>query len=128
MITARLDKEKGILHVKPSGPLEEGDFETLAALADPYVAKKGRLAGLLIEIERFPGWKNLAGMMKHFRFVRNHHRKIRRVALVTDARIGQFAVKFARHFIAAEVRRFPAGHAGDAKKWLTVEESKQAGK
>jgi hypothetical protein len=121
MINAKLNKDNGVLHVQPSGPLEEGDFATLSALADPYIAKKGVLAGLLVEIEKFPGWKNLAGMLTHFRFVRNHHRRIRRVALVTDARIGKFAARFARHFIAAELRRFPAGHAGEAKKWLAGE-------
>ena len=118
MIKATLDKATGILHVKPSGPLEEGDFETLAGLADPYIAKNGALAGLVVEIERFPGWKNLAGMLKHFRFVRGHHRKIRRIALVTDARIGKFGVRFARHFVAAEVRRFPATQMKEAKAWL----------
>jgi hypothetical protein len=120
MIAARLDKAKGILHVRPSGPLEEADFDQLAAIADPFIAKKGALAGLLVEVERFPGWKDFAGMIKHFRFVRNHHRKIRRVALVTDARIGKVAEKVARHFIAAEIKRFPVGSAAEARKWLLV--------
>jgi hypothetical protein len=123
MIRAELDRAKGVLHARPSGPLGAADFDLLAALVDPYILKKGELAGLLIEVERFPGWKNLAGMVNHFRFVRNHHRKIRRVALVTDARIGKIAEKFARHFVAANVRRFPAGHAGAAKRWLTTGES-----
>ena len=119
MIKAELDKTKGILHARPSGPLEAADFDRLAALADPYIAQKGELAGLMIEVKEFPGWKNLAGMVKHFRFVRNHHRKIRRVALVTNARIGSIAEKFARHFISAEVKRFPAEHVGEAKRWLS---------
>lgn len=122
MIKANLDRTKGIPHVRPSGPLEEGDFAMLSELADPYIAKKGELSGLMIEVERFPGWKNLAGMLDHFRFVRNHHRKIRRVALVSDARIGRIAERFARHFIAATVKRFPSGHAGEAKKWLIGDE------
>ncbi len=118
MIKAELDRTKGILHARPSGPLEAADFDRLSALADPYIAKKGELAGLLIETKDFPGWKNLAGMIRHFRFVRNHHRKIRRVALVTDARIGRIAEKFAHHFVAAKIKRFPAEHAGEAKRWL----------
>lgn len=118
MIKAKFDKDRGILHVKPAGPLEAGDFDILSALADPYIKRKGKLPGLIVEIGGFPGWKNLAGMLKHFRFVRNHHRKVRRVALVTDARVGKFAVRFARHFVAAEVQRFPAGHIAEAKKWL----------
>ena len=118
MIKAELDKTKGILHARPSGPLEAADFDRLAALADPYIEKKGELAGLIIEAKEFPGWKNLAGMIRHFRFVRNHHRKIRRVAFVTDARLGKIAEKLGRHFVAAKVRRFPTGHAGAARTWL----------
>jgi len=118
MIKADLNSDKGILNLKPSGPLEAADFDRLAALADPYIAKNGGLAGIMIEAEQFPGWKNLAGMFKHFRFVRNHHRKVRRVALVTDARIGKIAERFARHFIVAQVKRFPAGHAGEARRWI----------
>ena len=118
MIKANLDRSKGILHIRPSGPLEESDFTTLGEIADPYIAKKGSLAGVMVEIDRFPGWKNFAGMVKHFRIVRSHHRKIRRIALVTNARIGTIAPKFARHFLAAEVRRFAAGEAREAKKWI----------
>src|SRR5262245_29972258 len=118
MITAKLDRTKGILHVQPEGPLAAADFRTLGDLADPYIKQKGALAGVLVEIDRFPGWKNLAGLLGHFRFVRNHHRMVRRVALVTDARIGRIAEKVGRHFIAAEIKRFPTGHAGEARKWI----------
>ncbi|KPK55104.1 MAG: hypothetical protein AMJ63_00590 [Myxococcales bacterium SG8_38_1] len=127
MIKAELDKAKGVLHARPSGPLEAADFDRLAALADPYIQKKGELTGLMIEAKEFPGWKDFAGMIKHFRFVRNHHRKIRRVALVTDARLGKIAEKLARHFVAAQVKRFPAGHAGSARTWLTQSQKAEAG-
>ena len=118
MIKADLNRDKSILHARPSGPLEAADFDRLAALVDPYIAKKGELGGLIIEAKEFPGWKNLAGMLRHFRFVRNHHRKIRRVALVTDARLGKIAERLARHFVAAKVKRFPAEHVGEAKRWI----------
>jgi SpoIIAA-like len=118
MITAELDEQSAVLHIRPSGPLEKADFVKLAALADPYIAKHGGLAGLLIEARSFPGWKNLAGMLAHFRFVRGHHRRIRKVAVVTDAAIGKVAERIARHFIAAEVKRFGAGELRQAKQWI----------
>jgi hypothetical protein len=124
MISAKLDRGKGILHVQPSGPLGVDDFIMLSELADPYIAKKGVLAGLLVEIDRFPGWKDLAGMLGHIRFVRNHHRKIRKVALVTNARIGRIGEKVARHFVAAQIKRFPAGHANEARKWIAAWEGR----
>jgi hypothetical protein len=119
MITAELDRDKGILHVRPSAALEEKDFAQLATLADPYIEQHGQLAGLLLEVDRFPGWKNLAGMIHHFRFVRDHHRKIRKVALVTDTPLADFAEKVVSHFVAATVRHFAAGQVQEAKAWIT---------
>ena len=118
MLTAELDEKSAVLHVQPSGPLEKADFEKLAALADPYIAKHGALAGLLLEAKGFPGWKNLAGMVQHFRFVRGHHRRIRKVAVVTDSAIGKLAERIARHFIAADVKRFAAGELRQARQWI----------
>lgn len=54
MIEADLDPDRGILHVRPSAPLDVKVFLELAALADPFVECKGRLPGLLIELGHFP--------------------------------------------------------------------------
>lgn len=119
MITAELDRENGILHVRPSAALEETDFAKLAALADPFIEQHGHLPGLLLEVDHFPGWKNLAGMIHHFQFVRDHHRKILKVALVTDTPLAEFAEKVVSHFVAATVRHFAAGQVPEAKAWIT---------
>jgi hypothetical protein len=118
MITAELDRENGILHVRPTAALEEADFGRLAALADPYIEQHGELPGLLLEVEHFPGWKNLAGMITHFRFVRDHHRRIRKVAIVTDTPLGDLAEKVMGHFVAATVRHFAAGQKPEARRWI----------
>ena len=63
--------------------------------------------GMLIHAEAFPGWENFAGLAAHIRFVRNHHQKIERVALVTDSPVARVAEAVAEHFIAAEIEHFP---------------------
>jgi hypothetical protein len=118
MITAELDRDNGILHARPSTALEETDFAKLAALADPFIEQHGYLPGLLLEVDHFPGWKNLAGMIHHFRFVRDHHRKIRKVAIVTDTPLAEIAEKVVSHFVAATVRHFAAGQVPEAKAWI----------
>jgi len=40
------------------------------------------------------------------------------VAVVTDAAIAKVAERIARHFIAAEVKRFPPGQVRQAKMWI----------
>ena len=51
--------------------------------------------------------------MTHLRFLRDHHKHIKKVAgrLVTDSPFGDAAEHIASHFVAAEIKHFPAGDA-----------------
>src|SRR6185369_3573755 len=98
MIEFTLDPANSILHLRPKAALEKGDFEALAKTVDPYLEKNGSLAGVIIDAPGFPGWESLGAMAAHFRFVRDHHKHIRRIALVTDSAIGDVAEKLASHF------------------------------
>ena len=71
MIYYDLLSDRGILVVSPEGALEKDDFEMLSALVDPYIAEKGKLNGLMIEAESFPGWDDFAALVSHVRFVEN---------------------------------------------------------
>jgi hypothetical protein len=57
-------------------------------------------------------------MAAHFRFVRDHHKRIRKVAVVTDSVLGSVAERLAAHFVSAEIRRFSAGDVEAAKQWI----------
>jgi len=118
MIEHRLDTEHSILHVWPRAALAEADFEALAAAADPYIERTGGLAGLIVEVSAFPGWDSFRAMASHFRFGRDHHRRIRRVAVVTDSAMGNVAEHLASHFVSAEIRHFPAASAAAAEQWI----------
>src|SRR6188472_193945 len=99
MIEHRLDRAHGILYVRPSSALEQADFATLASTADPYIKETGHLSGLIIEAPSFPGWDSLGAMAAHFRFVRDHHKHIKKIALVTDSALGNAAEHLAAHFV-----------------------------
>ena len=59
MIEHRLDTQNAILHLKPTSALEREDFTQLAKSVDPYLEKSGDLAGLIVEVDAFPGWDSL---------------------------------------------------------------------
>jgi hypothetical protein len=120
MIEHILDREHSMLHVKPHGPLEKSDFERLAKTVDPFINETGGLAGLIIETPKFPGWKNFGAMVKHFKFVRDHHKKIRKVAVVTDSALGDAAEHIASHFVSAKIKHFPSKNLAEAKAWILV--------
>jgi hypothetical protein len=120
MIEHYLDTENAVLYVSPQAALQQADFARLAQAIDPFIALHGSLNGLLVETPHFPGWESFGAMIRHFRFVRDHHRQIRRVALVTDSAIGELAEHLASHFVAAEVRHFPAAERDTASAWLVT--------
>lgn len=60
----------------------------------------------------FRGWQNLRSLVRHVAFVAGHHRRIRRVAMAVDGRIGAWAPAVADRALHPEVRHFR--HADDA--------------
>ena|SRR5215470_17184171 len=118
MIEHDLDKTHSILLVRPRSALQEADFTELAKAVDPYIEATGGLAGLIVEVSAFPGWDSLGAMAAHFRFVRDHHRRVRKVAVVTDSAMGDVAERLASHFVSAEIRHFPAGGLETARQWI----------
>ena len=120
MIESSLDKANSILHVRPEAALEKTDFEKLAEKVDAYIEASGGLRGLIIEVPTFPGWESFGAMVAHFRFIRDHHKRIEKVAVVTDSVLGDMAEHLASHFVSAEIRHFSAGEIGAAKQWVLV--------
>jgi hypothetical protein len=118
MIEHSLDTAHSILYVRPQSALQPEDFAQLAKTVGPYIEATGGLAGLIVEIRAFPGWDSLDAMAAHFRFVRDHHRRIKKVAIVTDAALGTIAERLASHFASATIRHFPAGDLKATQQWI----------
>ena len=113
-----LIEDQGVLVLQPKGELEAADFERLSAEVDPYIEKAGALNGLIVIAEHFPGWDDFAALTSHIRFVREHHRKIRRVAIVTADRLLSALPRVASRFLDAEVRAFPTDSRDEALLWV----------
>lgn len=118
MLSVTMDAEHQIAILEPSGHLTEQDFKTAANVVDPWIDRYGYLKGILIHIENFPGWDSFAALCSHLRFVRQHHRKVRRVALVTDSFVGKMVEALASHFVQAEITVFAYQDMDQAKRWL----------
>ena len=118
MIEHTLDPEHSILYLRPKSALEQDDFVQLAKVVDPFIEKTGGLAGLIIQVTTFPGWESLGAMAAHLRFVRDHHKRIKKIALVTDSALGNVAEHMMSHFVSAEIRHFSAGELEAAKQWI----------
>lgn len=118
MLEYELDQADGILILKPIGPLESADFEKLVREVDPYIDEKGKLNGLMIYAKSFPGWENFASFVSHIKFVKNHHRKVKKIAAVTESGFMSIMPQIARHFVQAEIRHFDYSDKDAALNWL----------
>ena len=118
MIEHDLDTANSILLVRPESALDKDDFVELAKAVDPLIEDNGDLAGLIISAPSFPGWDSFGSMVSHFRFVRDHQKHIKKVAVVTDSHLGDVAEHLASHFVSAKIRHFPAEQIEQARQWI----------
>jgi hypothetical protein len=118
MIDYELLKAEGILILRPQGRLEAADFEKVAHEIDPWIEANGKFHGLMIDAAAFPGWKDFAALVAHLRFIREHHKKIERIAVVSDSSFLAVAPKIASHFVQADLRHFSDSQREEALAWL----------
>ena len=119
MINAELHRAVGVLVMEPSDTLESVDFERLHLLADPYIAEHGKLNGLLIYADAFPGWDSFSALLSHIKFVVDRHVQIRRVAVVADARFQSLLPNVIDLLVDSEVLHFGFERRQEAMAWLS---------
>jgi hypothetical protein len=120
MIDYELDTEHSILEVRPTSALDKEDFVELAKVVDPHIEANGDLAGLIISAPSFPGWDSFGALVTHFRFVRDHQKHVKKIAVVTDSHLGDVAEHLTSHFVSAQIRHFPAGEIDQAREWINA--------
>lgn len=118
MLKFELLRDTGVLVVEPLDALTAEDFQAISQTVDPFIRENGKLTGLLIDAPSFPGWESFGALIGHIRFIRDHHRKIDRVAAVTDSTILTLAPKIAEHFAHPEFKVFRRGERANALTWL----------
>ena len=116
-IAPRLLPQSGVIVVEIKQALGPADFAVLAATADEWIKTHGALNGLVLRAHHFPGWESLRGVMSHIRFVRDHHREVKHIALVTDSRLAGLLPQLAEHFVKAEVKAFAFDELDEATVW-----------
>lgn len=118
MLTVKLDETEGIAILEPDAKLSKEDFISAAKIIDPYIEKSGKLNGIIIHVKSFPGWESFSALITHLTFVKEHHKKVSRVAFATDSPLGGFAEHIANHFVNAEIRNFSFSQLEESKRWI----------
>jgi hypothetical protein len=118
MLKHKLLLPEGILILEPSSPLETADFEAVAHEVDPYLAEHDALAGVMIFAKAFPGWKNLEAAIAHLQLIESYHRKIKKLAVVSDNGLLAELPRIVAQLVHPDVKHFSESEYGDALSWL----------
>ena len=118
MLHIQIDEKNGVAILSPEAKLSEADFKNAANVIDPYIEQHGKLNGLIISAQFFPGWESFSGLASHLSFVKDHHEKIKRVALVTNSPLGSLAENLASHFVSAKIMAFKYSEIDSARLWV----------
>lgn len=122
-VSYRVLPDRGVLVIEPHGPLRPEDFDALSAQVDEWIeASHAPLRGIVIHARTFPGWENLGAVLRHVRFVRDHHRQIPRIAVSTDAALAGVAAGLVDHFVKATVKRYDYDDVECAVDWASGRE------
>mgnify|MGYP001813022272 CR=1 FL=1 len=118
MIKYEFLKDDGILIIEPVSSLNTSDFDMISTIVDPYIQENGKLNGLVIYTELFPGWQDFASMLAHIKFVKDHHALINKVAAVADEGIVAVLPAIADRFVKADVKHFGHDDLDGAIEWI----------
>ena len=116
-VTHRLIAERNVLLVEPHAKLGVEDFDAIAMTVDLWIEAGHELQGIVVHASKFPGWETIGSFLRHVRFVRDYHKKVRRVAVSADGTLAEVAPRLAEHFISAEVRQFGYQELDSALDW-----------
>lgn len=120
MINYILNEQVGYLHITPQGKLQVQDFEQLTQALDTYLKSHPKIKGLIIETPEFPGWENFNAVKAHFKFIKNHHKYVEKIAIVTNSKMGNIAEALIPFLMNIKVKRFSYGELQAAKEWISA--------
>jgi len=118
MLTIHLMEPGTILALHPHGVIEEGDIDRLRKALEDQAEAGHAVRGLLVNAAQFPGYADVSALMAHLGLIREFHRRLAKVALVTDAGFGPVAETLGRAMLAVDMRHFPAARLAEAEAWL----------
>jgi hypothetical protein len=128
-LSQRYREDLHVLVIRPHGKLHVDDFEALALTVDTLLAQSTRPLGLVIHVDALtPEWNDPGSFLRHMQFVRGHHKRIARVALVSKGvAIASLAAKVLQRFVAPQVMAFPEEALQSATTWAAGAPSDRPG-
>ena len=118
MLYTKIDETKRVAVLEADGPLTKADFERSGAIFSNYTQANGRLRGLIIYTEKFPGWGSAKDLPYHFKYASSHKNKAERVAFVTNSQWSIWVKLFGHILTGTTTNVFRYDDFSSAEKWV----------
>lgn len=109
---------KDLLELHPSGPLDEADIEQLKINFEKLLSKNEEIK-LLIFASEFSGWATASAAEKHFQLVKNHHKKVSKIAFIIGHPWQKWIAMAIKPFVHPKVKNFEGSDTEAAKTWIS---------
>jgi hypothetical protein len=111
-----------VVALTPEGALTEEDFNRVALAIDGYIDEHDVVPNILVHVHGIPHWASLSAMSRHFHFVKEHQKLVKKVAIVGDVGLLGVLPPLIDHFVGAKVRHFPEEKIAAAREWVRADE------
>jgi SpoIIAA-like len=105
------------LKITAPDKLKGDDFRQIAPQVDSLIRQHGQIR-LLIDASGFNGWENIAAFEHHAGFIKNHQRKVERIAVIAAHEWQHWLIGALRIFLHPQVRAYDKNHEREALKWI----------
>jgi SpoIIAA-like len=97
--------------------MKSEDIHEIAPQIDVLIRERGQIR-LLIDASGFSGWENVATFESHATFIKSHHQKVERIAVIVAHDWQHWLIGAVRIFVHPEVRAFDKSQEGEALQWI----------
>jgi len=101
------------------GKISHEEFEALEPMIDAQIEKDGGEICLLLDLTDFEGYEDLHALWEHFVIVKNHHKHVKRVAIIGEEDWERRFAKLAAQFTLADVGYYAPAKMAEAIEWLS---------
>jgi hypothetical protein len=101
--------------------LNADNFRQVAPQIDSLIRQHGNIR-LLIDASGFHGWENIGAFETHAGFVRDHQKKIERIAVIAAHDWQHWLIATIRIFVHPDARAYDKRHEHEALQWIVDKE------
>ncbi|WP_138936675.1 STAS/SEC14 domain-containing protein [Roseovarius arcticus] len=112
-----ITKDKNVLRVQINQSLSKDMVSTLRGEIDGFINEHDHIPNLVISCMTAPRWDSLRAFADYVDMVHDHHKLIKKVALVGDNAMFSVLPKLVDHFVGAKLRHFKKEDLTGAVEW-----------